>query len=195
MRLAIDSQIQFFAEEALAKAVVENKGKAGVCIVIHVKSAEILGWANYPFFNPNGGDNPDPKAARNRLALDVLEPGSTMKPILIAAALQEKVVKPETQYFCERGKWDFQGITTIRDTHAYDTISVSQILRWSFQHRRGQDRHGPGDASAPRLLPEGRLRRAHGPAPARARARASCVPSRPGANWTWPPAPSARAWA
>lgn len=131
VRLSIDSQIQFFAEEALAKAVVENRGKAGVCIVIHVKSAEILGWANYPFFNPNGGDNADPKAARNRLALDVLEPGSTMKPILVAAALQEKVVKPDTPYFCERGKWEFQNIATIRDTHAYDTLPVNKILRWS----------------------------------------------------------------
>ncbi|GFK93557.1 Peptidoglycan D,D-transpeptidase FtsI [Fundidesulfovibrio magnetotacticus] len=131
IRLTIDSQIQFFAEEALAKAVTENRGKAGICIVVHVKSAEILAWANYPFFNPNGGDNPDPKAGRNRLALDVLEPGSTMKPILIAAALQEKVIRPETQYNCEKGQWNFYNIATIRDTHPYDVISVDKILRWS----------------------------------------------------------------
>jgi len=131
VRLTIDSQIQFFAEEALAKAVTENKAKAGTCIVVHVKSAEILAWANYPFFNPNGGDNSDPKAARNRLALDVLEPGSTMKPVLIAAALQEKVVRPDTLYNCEKGSWNFQNITTIRDTHPYDVLPVNKILRWS----------------------------------------------------------------
>lgn len=131
VRLTIDSQIQFFAEEALAKAVVEHKAKAGTCIMVHVKSAEILAWANYPFYNPNGGSDSDPKASRNRLALDVLEPGSTMKPILIAAALQEKVVRPDTQYKCENGKWDFFGIATIRDTHPYDVLPVNKILRWS----------------------------------------------------------------
>lgn len=131
VKLTIDSQIQFFAEEALAKAVTENHAKAGVCIVVHVKSAEILAWANYPFFNPNGGDNSDAKAARNRLALDVLEPGSTMKPILVAAALQEKVVRPDTLYNCENGRWNFQHIAVINDTHPYDMLPVNKILRWS----------------------------------------------------------------
>jgi cell division protein FtsI (penicillin-binding protein 3) len=131
VKLTLDAQIQFFAEEALAKAVVEHRAKAGTCIVVHVKSAEILAWANYPFYNPNGGTDSEPKAARNRLALDVLEPGSTMKPILIAAALQEKVIRPDTQYKCENGKWDFHGIATIRDTHPYDVLPVNKILRWS----------------------------------------------------------------
>jgi len=131
VRLTIDAQIQFFAEEALAKAVLDNKAKAGTCIVVHVKSAEILAWANYPFFNPNGGSDSEPKAARNRLALDVLEPGSTMKPVLVAAALQEKVVRPDTMYNCEKGQWNFLNIATIRDTHPYDTLPVNKILRWS----------------------------------------------------------------
>ncbi len=131
VRLTIDAQIQFFAEEALAKAVTENKAKAGTCIMVHVKTAEILAWANYPFYNPNGGENSEPKAARNRLALDVLEPGSTMKPILIAAALQEKVVRPDTMYNCERGQWNFMNIATIRDTHPYDMLPVNKILRLS----------------------------------------------------------------
>lgn len=129
--LTIDSQIQFFAEEALAKAVTEHKAKAGICIVVHVKSAEILAWANYPFFNPNLGNDGDPKAGRNRLALDVLEPGSTMKPLLVAAALQEKVIKPDTLYNCENGKWNFMNIAVIRDTHPYDILPVNKIVRWS----------------------------------------------------------------
>jgi cell division protein FtsI (penicillin-binding protein 3) len=131
VRLTIDTQIQYFAEEALAKAVTDNHAKAGTCIVVHVKSAEILAWANYPFFNANGGADSDPKAARDRLALDVLEPGSTMKPILIASALQEKVIKPDTMFNCEKGAWNFQNIATIRDTHSYDMLPVDKILRWS----------------------------------------------------------------
>jgi len=131
VRLTIDTQIQFFAEEALAQAVTENHAKAGTCMVVHVKSAEILAWANYPTFNPNLGPGPDPKAVRDRLALDVFEPGSTMKPLLIASALQEKVVTPDTTFNCHKGKWDFQNIATIRDTHPYDILTVDKILRYS----------------------------------------------------------------
>jgi cell division protein FtsI (penicillin-binding protein 3) len=130
VKLTIDAQVQYFAEEALAKAVVENRGKAGVCLVVHVPSAEILGWANYPFFNPNSFDRKKPELWRNRLALDSIEPGSTMKPILIASALQENVVKQDTQFFCENGRWNYAD-TTIRDTHPYDTLTVNRILRYS----------------------------------------------------------------
>jgi len=131
VRLTIDTQIQFFAEEALAQAVTENHAKAGTCIVVAVKSAEILAWANYPSFNPNCGAGPDPKAARDRLALDVLEPGSTMKPLLVASALQEKVIRPDTEFNCEKGKWNFQDIAIIRDTHPYDKLTVDKIVRYS----------------------------------------------------------------
>jgi len=131
VRLTIDTQIQYFAEEALAKAVTENHAKAGTCIVVHVKSAEILAWANYPGFNPNQGVGPDPKAARDRLALDVLEPGSTMKPLLVASALQEKVISPGTTFYCEKGKWNFQNIAIIRDTHPNGVLTVDQIVRQS----------------------------------------------------------------
>jgi len=131
VRLTIDTQIQYFAEEALAKAVTDNHAKAGTCIVVHVKSAEILAWANYPAFNPNQGAGPDPKAARDRLALDVLEPGSTMKPLLVASALQEKVISPGTTFYCEKGRWNFQNIATIRDTHPNGVLTVDQIVRQS----------------------------------------------------------------
>jgi cell division protein FtsI (penicillin-binding protein 3) len=130
VELTIDAQIQYFAEEALAKAVVENHGKSGVCLVVHVPSAEILAWANYPFFNPNAFDRKKPELWRNHVALDVVEPGSTMKPILIASALQENVVKPDTQFFCENGRWNYAD-TTIRDTHPYDTLPVDRIMRYS----------------------------------------------------------------
>ncbi|NDY56054.1 PASTA domain-containing protein [Desulfovibrio sulfodismutans] len=130
LTLTLDSQIQYFAEEELAKAVTANHGKAGTCLVVHVPTGEILAWANYPFFNPNASRNINPKEGRNRSALDVVEPGSTMKPLIIAAALQEGLVKPETSFFCENGKFKV-GVSTIKDTHSYGDLTVSKIIRWS----------------------------------------------------------------
>ena len=130
VRLTIDAQIQFFAEEELEKAVTTNNAKAGTCVVVHVPTGEILAMANYPFFNPNVGRGISPRVARNHAALDVFEPGSTMKPLLVAAALQERTVRPETTFNCENGKFGLAG-KVIKDTHSYGVLPVNQIVRVS----------------------------------------------------------------
>lgn len=130
IRLTIDSQIQFFAEEELEKAVTANNAKAGTAIVVHVPTGEILAMANYPFFNPNVGRGISPRIARNHAALDVFEPGSTMKPLLVAAALQERVVKPSSTFNCENGKFAFAN-RVIKDTHSYGVLPVNMIVRVS----------------------------------------------------------------
>ncbi len=130
VRLTIDSQIQFFAEEELEKAVVNNNAKSGTCLVVHVPTGDILAMANYPFFNPNVGRGISPRVARNHAALDVWEPGSTMKPLLVAAALQERTVKPTSTFNCENGKFGLAG-KVIKDTHSYGVLPVNMILRVS----------------------------------------------------------------
>jgi cell division protein FtsI (penicillin-binding protein 3) len=130
VRLTIDSQIQFFAEEELEKAVTTNNAKGGAAIVVHVPTGEILAMANYPFFDPNVGRGISPRIARNHAALDVFEPGSTMKPLLVAAALQERIVKPDTKFYCENGKFSFAN-KVIKDTHPYGTLPVNMIVRVS----------------------------------------------------------------
>jgi cell division protein FtsI (penicillin-binding protein 3) len=130
IRLTIDSQIQFFAEEELEKAVTANNAKGGTAIVVHVPTGEILAMANYPFFNPNVGRGISPRIARNHAALDVFEPGSTMKPLLVAAALQERVVKPSSTFNCENGKFSFAS-RVIKDTHPYGVLPVNMIVRVS----------------------------------------------------------------
>ncbi|MBU1001986.1 MAG: PASTA domain-containing protein [Proteobacteria bacterium] len=130
VRLTIDADIQAVSEQALEKAVVNNKAANGTCLVVKVASGEILAWAQYPFFNPNIYGQYAPSAWRNRIALDALEPGSTMKPFLIAAALQEKTVTRDSRFDCENGKWEMPG-ATIRDTHEYGVLPVHKILRYS----------------------------------------------------------------
>lgn len=130
LSLTIDAQIQFFAETAISKAVRENEAAWGGCMVVHVKSGEILAWAQYPFFNPNSYGEFSASDRRNRLMQDALEQGSTVKPFVVAAALENKIVTRDTVFGCENGQWKFHG-KIIRDTRPHKELTVEQILRYS----------------------------------------------------------------
>lgn len=130
LSLTVDVQVQFFAEEALAQTIEDYGATWGGVLVVDVPSGDILAWAQYPFFNPNSYREYAPSQYRNRLASDALEPGSTFKPFLAAAALQEKKVEPDTLFDCEGGKWETKTIT-IRDTGARGILPVSKIVRYS----------------------------------------------------------------
>ena len=130
VRLSIDSNIQFFAEESLKENVDKFGAKWGGCMVVDVPTGEILAWAQYPFFDPNEYGKYSRGLRRNRLAADALEQGSTIKSFLIAAALEEKVVRPDTLIDCEKGRWKL-GQFTIHDTHSYAKLPVESILHVS----------------------------------------------------------------
>jgi cell division protein FtsI (penicillin-binding protein 3) len=86
--------------------------------------------ANSPFFTPNGSRPTAAGLRRNRAAQDVFEPGSTMKPFLVAAALEEKTVTADQLFDCENGKWKLRN-KIIRDDHPHRWLTVSQIVRYS----------------------------------------------------------------
>lgn len=130
LHLTIDANIQYFAEESLAKAIVQYGAKWGGCLVVDVPSGDILAWAEVPFFNPNAYREYKPAAWRSRLALDAMEQGSTIKPFVVAAALTEGRAKPDSLYYCEKGKWRFKNVT-IRDTSSYEWLTVNKIIRYS----------------------------------------------------------------
>ncbi len=128
--LTLDKRIQFAAEEALAGAVLKNRAKRGLCLVVKVSNGEILAWAQYPFFNPNNFSQSSPEVWKNRIALDVFEPGSIIKPILVAAALDAGTCRTQDIFFCENGSWQFSG-QEFRDTHEYAWLPVNRIIRYS----------------------------------------------------------------
>ncbi len=128
--LTIDSHIQDAAERSLKSTVATHQAKSGVAMVVKVETGEILALANYPFFNPNAYRKSKAPIRRNRAALDVYEPGSTMKPFLFAAAIEEGAVKPDDMIDCEKGKWKVGG-GTIHDHHTYEWLPVSKVLRYS----------------------------------------------------------------
>jgi len=130
IELTLDSRIQTICERALAAGVKKNRGNYGIALVVEVKTGNILAWAQYPFFNPNSFRNSSPAIWRNRIALDMFEPGSTIKPLIVVAAMENKVCNLNKIYYCEKGKWKFEDVI-IRDTHPHSWLSVSRIIRYS----------------------------------------------------------------
>ncbi len=128
--LTLDSRIQAITEDALEQGVLENKAKWGGALVVDVPTGQILAWAQYPFFNPNDYRTSSPLIWRNRIALDQFEPGSTIKPLLVASALEERIFKPSSILFCENGRWRFKDVV-IRDTHRHKWLSIAKIVRYS----------------------------------------------------------------
>ncbi|RQD67956.1 MAG: PASTA domain-containing protein [Desulfonatronovibrio sp. MSAO_Bac4] len=128
--LTIDAELQFAAEKALSRAVENYNARHGVSLVVHVPTGDILAWANYPFFNPNNFRGSHSSIWRNRGAVDALEPGSTLKPFLIAAALEEGIVDHDTIYFCENGRWRL-GRNNIRDVRDHGWLTINRIIRYS----------------------------------------------------------------
>ncbi|GIZ12365.1 penicillin-binding protein 2 [Pseudomonas sp. NCCP-436] len=88
LALSIDLRLQYLAHRELRNALLENDAKAGSLVMVDVKTGEVLAMVNHPTYNPNNRRNLTPAAMRNRAMIDVFEPGSTIKPLSMAAALE-----------------------------------------------------------------------------------------------------------
>jgi cell division protein FtsI (penicillin-binding protein 3) len=94
LALSIDLRLQYLANRELRNAIIENGAKAGSLVSRDVKTGEILAMVNQPTYNPNNRRNLQPAMMRNRAMIDVFEPGSTMKAISMAAAIETGRWKP-----------------------------------------------------------------------------------------------------
>lgn len=131
VELSLDSRVQHVAEIALEETVRAHRAKAGTAIVMLPKTGELLAVANYPSYNPNNLGQ-GPAANRKDLAVSaVFDPGSTMKIVTVAEALEKGLANPNTVMNCENGKFKV-GVNTIRDGgHRYDKLTVSDVLQKS----------------------------------------------------------------
>ncbi|WP_267127426.1 peptidoglycan D,D-transpeptidase FtsI family protein, partial [Xanthomonas sacchari] len=96
LTLSIDRRIQFLAYKELRNALVENKAAGGSIVIMDVATGEILAMVNLPTYNPNAVNGVNPDVRRNRAVTDLVEPGSTMKPLTISTALKAGVVTKDT---------------------------------------------------------------------------------------------------
>ena len=114
LALSIDLRLQYLATRELRNAIVENEAKAGSMVIMDVKTGEVLTMVNSPTYNPNNRRTMVPAAMRNRAIIDVFEPGSTMKPISMTAALDSGRWKPTDKVEVYPGTLQI-GKYTIRD--------------------------------------------------------------------------------
>jgi cell division protein FtsI (penicillin-binding protein 3) len=112
------------------RAVAENKAKAGSVVVLDVQTGEILALANYPSYDPGDLGRRSGEQLRNRALTDIFEPGSTMKPLVMAQALETGRVKPEVLLDTSPGSVVVSGIA-IKDAHGHPTLTAREIIQKS----------------------------------------------------------------
>lgn len=128
--LSIDSKIQYLAYRELKQAVEASKSKAGGIVVLDAQTGEVLALANLPVYNPNNRGKIKSERARNRALTDVFEPGSTLKPFTVAAALEAGRISPDTVFQTAPGTLTI-GKATIRDSHREGPLTVTQVIQKS----------------------------------------------------------------
>ncbi|WP_177346312.1 peptidoglycan D,D-transpeptidase FtsI family protein [Pseudomonas sp. MF6396] len=114
LALSIDLRLQYLATRELRNAIAEQEAKAGSLVIMDVKTGEVLAMVNQPTYNPNNRRRMFPAAMRNRAIIDVFEPGSTVKPFSMSAALQSGRWKPTDKVEVYPGTLQL-GRYTIRD--------------------------------------------------------------------------------
>ena len=130
LALAIDTRLQYLAFRELKAAVELNHAKAGGLVILDVRTGEILALANWPTYNPNRRDKVARDRMRNRALTDVFEPGSTLKPFTIAAALEAGRIRPDTVIQTAPGSMTI-GSATIHDAHPEGALTVEQVIQKS----------------------------------------------------------------
>ena len=149
--LTIDEVIQYIAEKELEEAVTRTHAKSGTMIVLEPQTGALLALAISPRFDPNAVSALGPDRWRNRALTDAYEPGSTMKAIIAAAALEEGVMRPDTMVFGENGRWSIAN-TAIHDHEKLGWVSFAQVIQKSSNIGAAKTGMGLGDLRLYRYL-------------------------------------------
>jgi len=128
--ISLDRRIQYLAYRALKAAVANHGARAGSAIVMDAHTGEVLAMVNEPDFNPNNRATLQSRLFRNRAVTDLFEPGSTMKPFTIAAALESGRFSANSLIDTGPGAYRI-GVKTIRDSHNYGTLTLRGVIEKS----------------------------------------------------------------
>lgn len=125
--LSIDQRIQQLAYRELKRATEMNQATSGSVVVLDVHTGEVLAMVNTPSYNPNSRENLQSHRMRNRALTDTFEPGSTVKPFVVVAALEAGIVKSDELIPTSPG-WMRIGGRQVRDARNYGDMSLAKIL-------------------------------------------------------------------
>ncbi|HND12941.1 MAG TPA: penicillin-binding transpeptidase domain-containing protein [Pseudomonadota bacterium] len=127
VHLTLDKFIQFRLEQALEDGVHRARAKAGVAVAIDPRNGEVLAMASVPSVNPNDPAGARERGVRNRVVTDPFEPGSTIKPFTIGAAIEAGAIHLTDEWDCEGGQWRL-GHVTIHDADPEGILTTTQVL-------------------------------------------------------------------
>ena len=130
VHLTIDLRLQSLAYRALKAAVGRHRAPAGSVVVVDARTGEIHAMVNQPSYNPNDPAKRIAPATRNRAVTDVFEPGSTVKPFAVAAALESGAFHPRTEVDTSPGYW-WVGRNVVRDRRDLGLLDVAGVIRLS----------------------------------------------------------------
>ena len=128
--LSLDARIQYLAYRHLQAAVKKHKATSASLVAIDVKTGEVLSMISMPDFNPNDRGDLKSSRFRNRSITDSYEPGSTVKPITVAMAMEAGRVDSNTIIDTEKGSY-YIGRSRISDTKPHGEITVSEVIKKS----------------------------------------------------------------
>jgi len=130
LELSIDRRIQYLAYRELKSAVILHKARGGSLVMLNAETGEVMAMVGQPSYNPNNRGKLKSEYYRNRAVTDVFEPGSTLKPFTIAAALESSLYSPDTTIDTRPG-YIRVGQHVIRDIKNYGVIDISTVIKKS----------------------------------------------------------------
>ncbi|ALE57558.1 penicillin-binding protein 2 [Paraburkholderia sp. RL17-368-BIF-A] len=130
IHLTIDRRIQQLAYAQLKDAIAKHRAEAGSVVVLDARNGEILALANYPSFDPNDRARLTGRQLRNRAVVDTFEPGSTIKPVVVALSIDEGKVRPQSVIDTAPG-WYKIGPAVIHDTSNHGAMTVAEAVQKS----------------------------------------------------------------
>jgi len=131
MIVALDQYVQYLAEKQLDALARKYNPKWASIVVMEPHRGEILALANWPTFDPNRIEDSTAAGRKNYAVTEAFEPGSTMKTFTLAAAIEGGIVLPTTPIYCEKGRYRIHRHTVRDDVHAYEWLSVEEVLAHS----------------------------------------------------------------
>ena len=130
LRLSIDRRVQYLAYRELKRAIAKYNARSGSIILLDSRLGEVIALVAQPSFNPNNRTWIRSEYFRNRVVTDVFEPGSTLKPFTIAAALMSGMYKPETIIETKLGFLKVNN-HVIKDVSNFGTLDVTGVIKKS----------------------------------------------------------------
>jgi cell division protein FtsI (penicillin-binding protein 3) len=127
LALTLDLRLQYVAYRELKAAVRQQHARGGLIVVLDAHTGDIVAMANQPGYNPNRPEDRDSRGLRNRAVTDLFEPGSTIKPLLIAQALELGRYRPDSRIDTAPGFFKI-GALTVRDTHPTTSVDLARLL-------------------------------------------------------------------